>query len=114
MLFQSRTKSRKGQPSSPAPNSKAKTDGEGEKPSKDSGNRDESPGQKEYPVRVRSGTLELSRNDWPWMLATDTCLWDRPWSFLWQALTFFRRNFCDCGCCRSEQRPTNILLTVRI
>ena len=32
---------RKGQSSSPAPNSKAKTDGEGEKPSKDSGNRDE-------------------------------------------------------------------------
>ena len=37
---------RKGQSSSPAPNSKAKTDGEVEKPSKESGNIDESSSDK--------------------------------------------------------------------
>ena len=37
---------RKGQSSSPAPNTKAKTDGEVEKPLKESGNRDESSSDK--------------------------------------------------------------------
>ena len=47
---------RQGQSSSPAPNSKAKTDGEGEKPSKDSRNRDENSSDKRgtIPCRYRN------------------------------------------------------------
>ena len=47
---------RKGQTSSPAPNSKVKTDGEGEKPSKETGNRDENSSDKRstFPCRYRN------------------------------------------------------------
>ena len=44
---------RKGRSSSPAPNSKAKTDGEGEKPSKESGNGDESSSDKRSKILGR-------------------------------------------------------------